>query len=140
MRMSSNRARSAFSPFSAAFRSLICRNVGLFRYFRPEQAPNFALALPMLALTAAGVAAYVRAEPWRAATLGLLVEARQGKPRELRALEQQARARRAAVRCVAWRAAEAARCIGVCAQAPQRAAEQQKRCAQRCANVWCAAI
>ena len=111
--------------------------MGLFRYFRPEQAPNFALALPVLALTAAGVAAYARAEPWRAATLGLLVEARQGKPRELRALEQQARARRAAVRRVARRAAEAVCGIAVCAQAPQRAAEQQKRCVRRCANACC---
>ena len=68
------------------------RDVGLFRYYRPEQAPNFALAAPVLALTAAGVAAYVRADPRRALTLGLAVQLRQGKPRELVALEQQARA------------------------------------------------
>ncbi len=67
-------------------------DVGLFRYFRAEQLPNFALAAPMLALTAAGVAAYVRADVRRALRAGLATAdaARRGKPRELAALEEAA--------------------------------------------------
>ncbi len=68
------------------------RDVGFLRYWRAAQIPNFALAAPVLLLTAAGVAAYVRADARRALTLGLITLDRpQGKPQELTALEEQAR-------------------------------------------------
>ena len=73
-------------------RYLQLRDIGLFRYYRPEQLPNFLLALPVLALTAAGVGAYVRADVRRVLTLGLTGQEQHTKPRELAALEQQVRA------------------------------------------------
>ena len=69
-----------------------CRDIGFLRYYRAEQLPNFALAAPMLAVTAAGVAAYWRADPRRVRTLGLVTQRLYTKPRELTALEQVVRA------------------------------------------------
>ena len=46
----------------------------------------------MLAVTAAGVAAYWRADPRRVRTLGLVTQRLYTKPRELTALEQVVRA------------------------------------------------
>jgi len=66
--------------------------LGLFKYYRWEQLPNFALAAPVLAFTWCGVAAYVRADPRRARTLGLLPPPSRSerlKPAELAALERQ---------------------------------------------------
>jgi phosphatidylinositol glycan class V len=70
------------------------RDIGFLRYYRKEQLPNFALAAPMLAVTAAGVVAYWRADPHRVATLGLATQRLYSKPRELTALEQAVRVRR----------------------------------------------
>ena len=70
---------------------LAIRDIGFLRYYRKEQLPNFALAAPMLAVTAAGVVAYWRADPRRIATLGLATQRLYTKPRELTALEQAVR-------------------------------------------------
>jgi uncharacterized membrane protein YgcG len=100
------------------------RDVGFLRYFRAEQLPNFALAAPVLALTAAGVAAYVRADVRRAMRAGLAVSdaARRGKPRELAALEEAAPLRAAdqRARCVTWRphCMHALRAVHPCAARP----------------------
>jgi phosphatidylinositol glycan class V len=46
-------------------------NVGLLRYYEPKQAPNFALAAPMLTLCACAVYSYVAVDVRRVLTLGL---------------------------------------------------------------------
>ncbi|XP_029475106.1 GPI mannosyltransferase 2 [Rhinatrema bivittatum] len=46
-------------------------NVGLLRYFSPRQAPNFLLALPVVALTSWATWVYVAADPWFCLKLGL---------------------------------------------------------------------
>ena len=43
----------------------------MFRYYEAKQLPNFLLAAPILALTAAGVRTYIRADPARWVTLGI---------------------------------------------------------------------
>ena len=88
-----------------------CRDIGFLRYYRAEQLPNFALAAPILAVTAAGVASYWRADPRRVATLGLLAQRQYTKPRELTALEQVVRARMHSV---------AAPCADACVSALRR--------------------
>ncbi len=110
-------------PYAPALLSYQIRDIGFLRYYRKEQLPNFALAAPMLAVTAAGVAAYWRADPHRVATLGLATQRMYTKPRELTALEQAVRL------CRCARHAHRAEHACYHAQAPMCAADQRKRCA-----------
>jgi hypothetical protein len=77
-------------PFVYGFVQREYWGLGLFAYWRPKQAPNFALAAPVLVLTACGVACSVRG----AFRQHLDVAAAFGKvkPQELLEEEQQASA------------------------------------------------
>lgn len=63
---------ASWPPFAYGFVQKHYWGVGLLKYYRKEQLPNFVLAAPALWLCAAGVASYAYAQPLHSATGGLL--------------------------------------------------------------------
>jgi len=104
-------------PFVYGFVQREYWGLGPLAFWRPEQAPNFALAAPVLLLTACGVACSVRGAARR--RLDVAAAFSQAKPRELVMEEQQASA------CRALPAAAHA----PPAQAAERSELQRQRCA-----------
>ena len=76
-------------PFVYSFIQKEYWGLGMFAYWRPEQVPNFALAAPVVLLTACGVVCAVRGAA--AQQLELASAYRQAKPQELVAEERQVR-------------------------------------------------